>query len=105
MLEAAVPDPELTPEELRLVEALGGEDVEAIDTALLAAASQNWKKVAWVVGSAFLALADQFPGIPDVYFSQRVQALVRLGKLNSQGNLLCMRFSEVRLAAPEGSEP
>jgi hypothetical protein len=90
-------DPELTSEQQRLVENLSAADVEAIDMALLAASSQNWRKVAFVVGTALLALANRFPGVPDVYFSQRIQSLVRLGKLNSQGNLLSMRFSEVRL--------
>jgi hypothetical protein len=90
-------DPELTSEQQRSVENLSAADVEEIDMALLAASSQNWRKVAFVVGTALLALANRFTGVPDVYFSQRIQSLVRLGKLNSQGNLLSMRFSEVRL--------
>lgn len=96
----ALPDPELNSEQRRLVDALSTEDVEAIDNALLAASSNDWRKVAFVVGSAFLPLARRFPGIPDIFFLQRVQVLVGLGRLDSQGDLLYMCFSEVRLVAP-----
>lgn len=91
-------DSELTPEQQRLVEALSSADVETIDLDLLAASSTHWRKVAFVVGTALLSLASRFPGISDVYLSQRIRALVRSGKLSSQGNLLSMRFSEVRLS-------
>jgi hypothetical protein len=97
-MNEALPDSELTSEQCRLIDALGASDVEAIDMALLAASSKNWRKVAFVVALALQSLADRFPGVPDVYFSQRVHALVSLGKLDSQGNSLCMRFSEVRLS-------
>ena len=96
MLET-VPDPELTPEQRSQVEALAAADVKAIDEALLIASSQTWRKVALVVGSAMQSLSERYPGVPDVYFSERVRALVGSGKLSSQGNLLRMRFSEVRL--------
>lgn len=97
-------DLELTSEERLLVEALSAADIEAIDTALLAASTQNWRKVAFIVGSALQSLKDRLPGVPDIYFSQRVQALVGLGKLDAQGNLLYMRFSEVRLLVSQGGE-
>ena len=96
-LETA-PDPKLTSEELRQVELLSAEDIAAIDKALLAASSETWRKVAFVVGSAMHSLAGQFPGVPDLFFSQRVQALVNMGRLNSQGNLHYMRFAEVRIS-------
>ena len=99
-------DPELTPEQRHLVDALSSTDVEAIDMALLAASSTQWRKVAFVVGAAWLLLESRFPGVPDVYFSERIRALVRSGKLSSQGNMLSMRFSEVRLpgVACKGTE-
>ena len=96
MLETE-PDPKLTSEQLSRVEALAPTDVEAIDDALLAASSQTWRKVAFVVGSALQSLSERYSGVPDVYFSERIRALVGSGKLVSQGNLLRMRFSEVRL--------
>jgi hypothetical protein len=35
-------------------------------------------------------------GIPDVYYAERVRALVDRGLIESVGNLRRMRFSEVR---------
>jgi len=45
------------------------------------------------------------PGIPDIYYANRVRALVEAGRLESQGNLDYMRFSEVRLSAQHSSSP
>jgi hypothetical protein len=42
-------------------------------------------------------LSARIPNVPDVYYAQRVCHLVEVGKLESQGNLAFMRFSEVRL--------
>ena len=36
-------------------------------------------------------------GIPDVFYAQCVAGLVKKGILLSQGNLKCMRFSEVKM--------
>ena len=38
-----------------------------------------------------------FPDVPDIYYAQRVRHLVEVGKLESQGDLHYMRYSEVRL--------
>ena len=97
-------DPELTPEQQQMVDAFTSEDVEAIDVALLAASSQQWRKVAFVVVNALRSLDSRFPDLPDVYLSQRVRVLVRTGMLSSQGNMLSMRFSEVRLPASARNE-
>jgi TPR repeat protein len=43
---------------------------------------------------------DSFPGLPDVYFAQRIIHLVDTGALESQDNLRRMRFSEVRKPSP-----
>ena len=40
---------------------------------------------------------DFYHDVPDVFYSQRARALVKAGKLESQGNLFFIRFSEVRL--------
>jgi hypothetical protein len=85
------PDEELTPTQVKLVEKL-----TAIDSALLANTCDKWRKVARVVGTTMMEISNQFEGIPDVYYSQRVQKLVKDGYLESQGNLSCMRYSEVR---------
>ena len=43
-----------------------------------------------------LELQNQYQGIPDIYFSQRVRKMVLGGTLESQGNIDRMRYSEVR---------
>lgn len=95
--EIPKPDPDLTEEEKTLVAKLSQQDLNAIDEALLSYASEHWRKVAMIVGSTMDDLENRIKGIPDIYYSQRLQKLVESGRLNSQGNLQCMRFSEVRL--------
>jgi hypothetical protein len=92
-------DAELTAKELSRVSQLRPVDLEAIDNALLASASGNWRKVAFIVGTAMHSLAGRFAGVPDVFYSQRVCMLVARRALQAQGNLRRMRFSEVRLPA------
>jgi hypothetical protein len=91
-------DPVLTPEERKLVDQLSEKDIEEIDQALLGNASQHWRKVAMVVGATMIDLKNKVAGIPDVYYSQRVMHLVRIGLLDFEGDQRRMRFSEVRLA-------
>ena len=90
------PDPPLTPDQVKLVESLSDADVKAIDDALFESTSNRWRKVARVVATAMLDYPCSVKGIPDVYYSQRVQVLVNSGLLESQGNLSHMRYSEVR---------
>lgn len=95
------PDRALTPEEQSLVENLTEGEVEEIDVALLSNSAEKWRKVARVVGATMSDLPSRKKGIPDVYYSLRVQELVRNGSLESRGNLAHMRYSEVRLAENE----
>ena len=57
--------------------------------------------MAFIVGKTMMDLPGLVSGIPDVYYSQRVRHLVEEGKLESQGNLAYMRYSEVRLPSSE----
>ena len=91
------PDPPLTEEQLALVSKLSEADVKRIDNALLSNACRHWRKVARVVGTTMMEMQDRVSGIPDIYYSQRVSRLVEEGRLESQGNLAYMGFSEVRL--------
>jgi hypothetical protein len=90
-------DPPLDAEELQAVAALTPDDLGAIDLALLAASDSNWRKVAFVVGTAMDAYPHLYHDVPDVFYAQRVRALVSAGQLEAQGNLHRMRFSEIRL--------
>ncbi len=98
--EKPEPDPPLTPEQETKIAQLSEAEVATIDDALLGQASQRWRKVAMVVGITMGELPERVKGIPDVYYARRVRALVEKGRLESQGNLDYMRFSEVRLPSP-----
>ena len=91
------PDPDLTDEQRANVRALSSDAINKIDELLLSYASVQWRKVARIVGGALADEGFTFKGIPDIYLSQRVGALVESRKLESQGNLQFMRYSEVRL--------
>lgn len=91
------PDPPLTGEAQGRIDILTSDELQRIDEAILANASTQWRKVARVAGSAMSTNLGIVPDIPDVFYADRVRKLVAAGKLESQGNLAFMRFSEVRL--------
>jgi hypothetical protein len=93
------PDPPLDARQAMLVARLTQQELQEIDRMLLQQSAHSFRKVARVVGSTMIALPSRIPGIPDVYYAQRVRNLVALGLLESQGNLACMRQGEVRLPA------
>ncbi len=93
------PDTDLTVEEKALVSKLSTTELELIDRALLSECVSAWRKVARVVGAAMFSVQVHLPDVPDGFYAQRVAQLVSSGKLESQGNLAYMRFSEVRLSS------
>jgi hypothetical protein len=93
----------LTEHEALLIAGLPAELVTRIDDALLAKATHRFKKVARIIAEVMRSFTDRPSGIPDVYYAQRIIKLVNARLLESQGNLLRMRFSEVRLPSPEVS--
>jgi hypothetical protein len=56
-----------------------------------------------VVVQTMEKLADRFPQFSDVFYAERIRALAEQGRLDSQGNISYMRFSEVRLPAKTDS--
>jgi hypothetical protein len=90
-------DPPLSAEEKQFIGALSLEFLARIDEALLANCTNDWRKVAFVVGMTMLRIKYKAPDVPDMYFAQRVIQLVEKGLLESRGNLRRMRFSEVRI--------
>lgn len=94
-------DPSQTAAHKAKVEALSSEELILIDNALLSNTSHTWRKVARVVASAMLNLENSVKDIPDVFYSQRVQKLVKKGQLQSQGNLNRMRYCEVKRPGTE----
>ncbi|MNQ85492.1 hypothetical protein D3C85_1006580 [compost metagenome] len=89
-------DTELSPAEREQVARLPESDLALIDAALLSQVTGQWRKVARVVGMAMLSMPDHTENVPDAFFARRVALLVESGRLESQGDLRRMRFSEVR---------
>lgn len=96
MDEKPIPNPPLSPREVALVAQLSAQDREAIDEAVLSCVGDHWRKVAMVVSLSMERLGAQYPDFSDVFYAEHVHALVDSGRLESQGNLAYMRFSEVR---------
>lgn len=92
-------DAELDVVALKLIAALRPDEIQAIDMALLNACDHHWRKVAWVIGTVMSSMPDRVPGIPDTFYAKRMAEMVAKGRLEAQGDLSRMRYSEVRLAA------
>lgn len=91
--------PDVMPDEvaLKLIAALRPEQIQAVDEALINECSPQWCKVARVVGTVMSSMPDRVPGIPDSFYAKRVAEMVAQGRLEVQGDLSRMRYSEVRL--------
>jgi hypothetical protein len=78
-------------------DALVSSPISFFDTGLMSQASENWRKVAMVVG---MTLLSQTEGqVSDLFLAARVNALVASGHLERQGrSAVDMRRCEVRLA-------
>jgi hypothetical protein len=72
---------------------------EEIDAALLANITNQWRKVAFVVGMTMMEIdSKQRVGRDDLYFAKRIAVLVQKGLIEHTGDLDHMRYCEVRLA-------
>jgi hypothetical protein len=96
--------PELSQEQKHLVASLSFRSLEEIDRYLIAECSTQWRKVTRVAGHAFLKFSDQYPGIPDGFYFQRIHLLIKRGELVARGDLKQMRTVEVRLPSKIGRE-
>jgi hypothetical protein len=70
-----------------------------IDDAILAVALPHWRKVAMVIAKTSERLGS-FSTDGDVQYhsyAERIEALVREGRLIAQGDITKWRYSEVRL--------
>ena len=100
--EIPQPLPPLTAVESAVVSRLSAEQRRAIDAALLAEVTTRWRKVAMVVACA-MNQPSHVAGVPDAFYGGRVCALVDEGRIEAQGNVEYMRFSEVRLSQESAS--
>lgn len=91
------PDGEMTPEQATVAASLSPELIGKIDACLLSFVIEHNRKVARVVGSAMMDKTLRAPGLPDLFYRDRVKVLVEKGLVVADGNLEYMRYSEVRL--------
>src|SRR6266404_5872732 len=94
--EIPQPNPPLSAEEQSAAAQLTGADLQFIDAAILANSSNRWLKVARVVTATEDALRNHYPDLSYIFYAQRLIRLAEEGRLESQGNLEHIRFSEVR---------
>jgi len=98
MVDEFPSDPPLAPEEALVAASLSPELVDKIDAELLSHARPSPRKVAMLVGLAMSNPDLSIPGLPDLFYAERVRSLVAKGMLLSEGNLNRMAYSEVRLS-------
>ena len=90
-------DPPLTPEQEKLLANLSAEDLKIIDAALMNNITEQWRKMARVIGITMRDLEGNYYGLPDLFYGERIRALREKSLFESQGDLRKMRYSEVRL--------
>ena len=90
-------DPPLSPEQKKLVAKLSPEDIKNIDATLMHNITDQWRKVARVIGTTMKDLEGDYYVLPDLFYGERVRALKKRNLFESQGDLRKMRYSEVRL--------
>jgi len=101
--EPGEPDDVLDEEDQGIVSALRPSDLALVDSALMAECTTSWRKSARIVMGAMKVLDQTIPDLPVALYAQRIARLVQSGRLQSQGNLRHLRFSEVKLAGSERS--
>lgn len=90
-------DGEMDAEQSQVAASLSPELIERIDARLLSLVIGRNRKVARVVGAVMSDKALRVPGLPDLFYRDRVKLLVEKGLVVAEGNLDYMRYSEVRL--------
>jgi hypothetical protein len=96
--EVPIPNPPISAEEQAAADLLAAPDLELIDACILSHCADHFYKVAWIIGRTQDELADRFPKLSYVFYTQRLKHLVDTGCLVAAGDVFKMRFSEVRLA-------
>jgi uncharacterized protein DUF3658/uncharacterized protein DUF1835 len=75
--------------------------ISFFDPLLMSQATDQWRKVAMIVGSVLAEMDDH---LSDIFLAARVNALVKSGQLEIRGkSALQMRHTEVKLPTPRGS--
>ena len=96
--EVPIPNPPISAEERAAADLLSQQELEAIDACILSHCAAHFYKVARIMGRTQDDLAQRFPKLSFVFYTQRLKHLVDTGHLIAAGDVFKMRFSEVRLA-------
>ena len=96
--EVPVPNEPVGQEEAAAFARLSKDEVTGIDDAILSCAAPHWQKVARIVMLAEHKLSTNYPQFSYLLYAERIRLLADQGRLESQGDLSFMRFSEVRLS-------
>ncbi len=91
------PDSLLDADEQLIVDHLTEAETQHVDTVLLGHCTTSYRKVAFIIGKTMTPSSEELDHVPFGYLVQRVQHLVESGRLESQGDLDYVRFSEVRI--------
>lgn len=92
-------DGEPSAEEIASMRRATPAQAEGVDALILSKCGAAWQKVAAVVGASLNEYEAGFPGLPYVYLQVRMLALEEAGAIETQGDVMSMRASEVRLSA------
>ena len=95
--EVPVLNPPISTEEQAAADLLSAQDIELIDACILSHCADHFYKVARIMGRTEDELANRFPKLSFVFYTQRLKQLVDTGRLDAAGDVFKMRFSEVRL--------
>src|SRR5258708_2748241 len=95
--EIPIPNSRLSPEQASAFAQLSKKQIANIDDAILSCAAPHWQKVARMVSLTEEKLVTKYPQFSYGFYAERIRLLAEQGRLESQGDLSFMRFSEVRL--------
>ena len=77
-------------------------DDQELDNLILSLAKTRWQKTAMIIAKALNQLEARLSNDPADKVAKRIEYLVSVNRLESQGDLSRWRFSEIRL--PTSSE-
>lgn len=93
---------EPTDKELEQMRAATPVEAAAVDKLVLSKCTPQWRKVAMIVAKCMNEFDEQFPHLPYIYMQLRVLEMEERGVLETAGDVMSMRTSEIRLI-PESS--
>jgi hypothetical protein len=89
---------EPTEEEIAQMVASSPEERATAQEMALRECTDRWKKVARIVGDLLDEFEQTYPHLPFAYLQATMQKLEDLGKVEIDGDVWAMRYSEIRLA-------